>query len=113
MLLSNDFIQSIGKNLISLKLPFRYGYAGSYARGTAKSNSDLDVVIDNAENISLDEYMSIYNLLKATKIKFDIINLKSLEREDQSFDKEMISMGLGINHQSAYKNISREVIWFA
>lgn len=111
-MLSKSDITRIGKDLMALGLPYRFGYAGSYAQDEATDSSDLDIVISGALEIAIDDYMSIYNLLKEIGLKFDIVNLDALAIADEDLDAELISWGLGVNSESAYKTIKKDVIWF-
>ena len=112
-MLSKEDIIKIGEKCKKLNTGYTFGYAGSYARGTATESSDIDLVISGAKNISLEDYMKIYNMLSEySSIPFDIVNLDSLQEEDKQLDNELISMGLPANDESAYKNIIKEAIWF-
>lgn len=112
-MISINTINIIGDKLNKLNTPYKFGYAGSYAKGNANEHSDLDIVVSGAKDISLEEYMIVYNLLSSEmNIEFDIINLDSLMMEDIQMDSDLISLGLSKNEHSAYKNISREVVWF-
>lgn len=112
-MLSKEEILKIGEECKKLGLGYSFGYAGSYARGTASDSSDIDLVISGAKDISLEEYMRVYNTVKrCCNIPFDIVNLDSLKEEDKQLDEELLSMGLPVNKDSAYKNIISEVVWF-
>lgn len=98
--------------LFGLGLNVRLGYAGSYARGKAKINSDLDIVVEGKRTLSSDEYFAIYNKLKQLlKIKFDIVDLVALEEDDAKMDDMLLNMGLEANESSAYKTMKKEAIW--
>lgn len=105
-------LKEIFNFLSTLNIQDRYGIAGSYARGTAKSNSDIDIIIDTDYFDLLDMEL----IKQAVKSKFnkesDIICLKLLYLEDCRLDNLALSIGVGINEDSAYKSIEREVIWF-
>lgn len=45
-------IQNVFEALFGLGLNVRLGYAGSYARGKAKLNSDLDIVVEGKRALS-------------------------------------------------------------
>lgn len=53
-MLSQKNIYNILDNLNHLQLNYRYGYAGSYARGNAKESSDLDIIVEGKEAIWLE-----------------------------------------------------------
>lgn len=105
-------IQSVFEVLFGLGLNFRFGYAGSYARGKAKASSDLDIVVEGNRTLSGDEYLTIYNRLKQLlRIKFDIVDLVALKEDDIEMDNMLIAMGLEANESSAYKTMKKEAIW--
>lgn len=91
---------------------YKFGIAGSFARGNEKKDSDVDVVISGTYMLSADEYNKITSYLKKELQKeFDLLNLEALEKEDEELDSMLLDMGLGINDRSTFKNIIREVIW--
>jgi len=105
-------IQNVFEALFGLGLNVRLGYAGSYARGKAKVNSDLDIVVEGKRALSGDEYLAIYNKLRhLLKIKFDIVDLIALKEDDIEMDNMLIDMGLEANESSAYKTMKKEAIW--
>jgi len=105
-------IQRVFEALLSMGLGFRFGYAGSYAKGIAKKNSDLDVVVEGTRTLTGDEYFTIYNKLKQLlQIRFDIVDLTALKEEDKEMDQMLLDMGLSINEDSAYKTMMREAVW--
>ena len=111
-MLSFDEIQNVFDSLKKLKLDYRFGYAGSYARGQAKETSDLDVLVEGTDILSSDAYFMIYNTLKKLlTIKFDIVDLKALEQDDYMMDKKLLEIGLAANDSSAYKTMKEEAIW--
>ena len=85
----------------------KVGVAGSYARGTQKRLSDIDVVLDgDSTRIEIAEYIEgMFN------IPVDIIWKDLLREEDEELDALALSLGLEINDESAYKTIMRDVIW--
>lgn len=97
--------------LDSLKFRTTLGVAGSYARGSAKTRSDIDIVSDS-DMLTLEELEFIS---KAVKNRFnkncDIIQLPLLKKEDEELDAYAASRGLGHNDHSVYKNIVKEVVW--
>ena len=105
-------IQYVFDALLELGLNFRFGYAGSYAKGVAKKDSDLDIVVEGSRELSGDEYFKIYNKLRELlHIKFDIVDLLALKKDDSEMDQMLLDMGLAINDSSAYKTMKREAIW--
>lgn len=111
-MLNFDDIKNVFNALQELKLGYRFGYAGSYARGQAKKNSDLDILVEGVDTLSNDAYFMIYETLKKVlTIKFDIIDLKALEQDDYIMDKKLLEIGLKVNDCSAYKTIKQEAIW--
>lgn len=111
-MLNFDDIKKVFDALQALKLGYRFGYAGSYARGQAKKNSDLDILVEGVDILSNDAYFMIYETLKKVlTIKFDIIDLKALEKDDYIMDKKLLEIGLEVNDCSAYKTMKQEAIW--
>lgn len=85
----------------------KVGVAGSYARGTQKRLSDIDVVLDgDSTRIEIAEYIE-----GLFSIPVDIIWLDLLKEDDEELDTLSLSLGLEINDRSAYKTITKEVIW--
>ena len=85
----------------------KVGVAGSYARGTQKRLSDIDVVLDgDSTRIEIAEYIEgMFN------IPVDIIWKDLLREDDEELDALALRLGLEINDESAYKTIMRDVIW--
>ncbi len=105
-------IRKVFDSLKALRLGYRFGYAGSYATGQAKENSDLDVVVEGQETISSEAYFLIYHTLKKVlNIKFDIVDLTALKEDDQIMDKKLLEIGLEVNDSSAYKTMIKEAVW--
>jgi predicted nucleotidyltransferase len=50
---------------------------GSYARGTAKQGSDIDIAIDVGKRLNLHEHQFLFNLLDAlpTPQKIDLVDM--------------------------------------
>ena len=63
-MLSSKEIAHVFDVLGELGLGYRFGYAGSYARGQADENSDLDIVVTGEHEISGEDYFILYNTLK-------------------------------------------------
>ena len=111
-MLSMKEINSIFDALLKLKLGYRLGYAGSYARGQANEKSDLDIVVDGKRELPGDDYFKLYDeLKKVAKIKFDIVDFAALKEDDDKMDKMLLDMGLAVNDSSAYNTIERETVW--
>ncbi len=87
---------------------YRFGLAGSYAKGTAQPDSDIDIVVStsNLSPVQIDSIKSSFN-----DADVDVLQLDLLREEDESLDRFAIQMGLPINNNSVYKTVSREVIW--
>lgn len=101
-----------GLNKISTEVKYKFGVAGSFARGDQTNKSDVDVIISGGYMLSVDDYNRIVKYLSENlEAKFDVLNLEALEEEDKELDSMLTDMGLEINDRSAYKNIKREVIW--
>lgn len=104
-------IDEIFDVLSSLELKNRFGIAGSFARGTAKKSSDIDIVIDtDCLDIMVMEQIKITLKSKFNR-KSDVLCLDLLRQEDEKLDNLSCSLGLGKNEYSAYKTILRDVIW--
>ena len=86
----------------------RMGIAGSVARGTATSNSDIDIVVDT-DCLSLPTTNRIKSAFNGRDV--DVLCLGLLKEDDVQLDALLKGMGLPINDDSVYKTISREVIW--
>ena len=86
---------------------YRFGIAGSVARGESTKNSDIDVVVDS-------DGMPI-NLIERVKGFFtqdvDVLFLQLLKDEDNELDSFLKEQGLPVNESSVYKTVKREVIW--
>ena len=111
-MLNNTEIRRVFDCLNKLKLGYHFGYAGSYARGQASENSDLDILVKGQDILSSNAYFTIYHtLIKVLLINFDIVDLTALEQDDLIMDKKLLEMGLNINAESAYKTMKNDVIW--
>ena len=83
-MLSSKEINHVFNVLGKLGLDYRFGYAGSYARGQAEENSDLDIVVVGGHSMSGDDYMKLYHVLKQLlTVKFDIVDLAALKEDDE------------------------------
>lgn len=106
MLELNDILKKLTE-LEGLLGGIKLGVAGSYAKGTATEDSDVDVVADY-DMLDFDQI----DLIKDSFDKdVDVVQLPLLKEEDERLDKLALSLDLPINDESAYKNIVKEVIW--
>ena len=63
----------------------RIGIFGSYARGKARKNSDLDILVKLSEPIGLFEFVALkYYLEDITSIKSDVVTVDSVRPEFRS-----------------------------
>ena len=104
-------VEMILNSLSVLNLKYKFGVAGSYARGTAKKKSDIDIVVDTDILDLVDIELIKKTLLKNFGKKSDVICLKLLEKEDKELDELAISVGLTPNDESAFKSIIKQIIW--
>ena len=111
-MLSSKEIDHVFEVLGKLGLDYQFGYAGSYARGQAEENSDLDIIVSGSYSMSGDDYLKLYHVLKELlTVKFDFVDLTALKEDDEKMDKMLLHMGLTVNDRSAYKTIRKEMIW--
>lgn len=105
----NDIIKIVHEiKKIDILSKYKYGLAGSFARGDATKDSDIDIVV-NSDGLSID----ILNIIKGFfhDVEADILCLGLLKKEDEELDKFLTNMGLPINDESIYKTVRNEVIW--
>lgn len=96
--------------LLALEMPaYRFGIAGSIARGTQSKNSDIDIIVDT-DSMPLVDIEFIKNYFNSNRA-VDVLLLGLLQKEDEELDSFAISMGLPINDESVYKTVIEEVIW--
>ena len=100
-----SYMESLAKELPK----YRFGLAGSIARGTQKKNSDIDIVVDT-DSIPIEDIEFIKNYFSLGR-DVDVLILGLLKKEDEELDSFALSMGLPINNESVYKTIVRDVIW--
>lgn len=102
----NDII-SILKTVYTKYDNIRLGIAGSYANGTQRDNSDIDVVIDgDSMRVEIMEYIK-----GLFEVAVDVLWLDLMKKEDDELDRFAIDNGLPINQYSAYKTVMQEVKW--
>ena len=87
-------IEEIKRRVIPIaekyKIPAIYLF-GSYARGTASSNSDIDLLVDTTGTVqkSLLSLGALYNdLEEALEKRIDLITVSSLQQESQMPSQE-------------------------
>lgn len=87
---------------------YKFGLAGSFARGDSDDLSDLDIVVNSDEMT-----MPLMNLIKShfTNQTVDVLCLGLLKKEDEELDSFLLENGLPANNESVYKIINKEVIW--
>lgn len=85
----------------------RLGIAGSYVNGTAKSSSDIDIVIEgDSMRVDIMEYIkSLFD------IAVDVLWVDLMKKEDDELDSFALENGLPVNKYSAYKTVMQEVRW--
>jgi predicted nucleotidyltransferase len=66
---------------------------GSYARGTAKQGSDIDIAIDTGRRLNLHEWQFLWNLLDAlpTVQKIDLVDM---HRIPEAMQKSILKDGV-------------------
>lgn len=85
----------------------RLGIAGSFANGTQKPGSDIDVVIDgDSMRIDIMEYIK-----SQFQYEVDVLWLELIKQEDEEMDKFALENDLPINKFSVYKTVMQEVLW--
>ena len=90
-------VKEIGERVVPVLKEYNISYCylfGSYARGEAKENSDVDLLIDTS--ISGFEFMNIIESLRvALHKKVDLVRLDDL-RNDNPIIKEILKEGIRI-----------------
>lgn len=85
----------------------RLGIAGSFANGTQKPGSDIDVVIDgDSMRVDIMEYIK-----SQFQIEVDVLWVELMKQEDEEMDKFALENDLPINKFSVYKTVMQEVLW--
>ena len=95
MILTKDHIQKIVADYFKNKPVKKVWLFGSYARGEADSNSDVDVVVDVDYNLEIGiEYFSWYqDLEEAFDKKVDVVSKKYINKRLRPFiEKDMVLM---------------------
>lgn len=97
---------------------FRIGVAGSYAMGTNKKGSSIDLVLklkdgcDESKIGSLSVIESIHSALKSDySNKLQVIWLDLLEKDEEKLLNFLRTEGIELNPESAYTNIVDKVVW--
>lgn len=85
----------------------RLGVAGSYSRGDAEQDSDVDIVIEG-DSMRVDIMEYIKNIFNGNA---DVLWMDLLKQEDEKLDKLFMENDLPLNQNSVYKNVLREVKW--
>lgn len=102
----NDII-SVLKTVYMKYDNIRLGIAGSYANGTQRENSDIDVVIDgDSMRVEIMEYIK-----GLFEVAVDVLWLDLMKKEDDELDKFALENGLPVNQYSSYKTVIQEVKW--
>ena len=85
----------------------RLGIAGSFANGTQKPGSDIDVVIDgDSMRVDIMEYIK-----SQFQYEVDVLWVELMKQEDEEMDKFALENDLPINQFSVYKTVMQEVLW--
>lgn len=85
----------------------RLGIAGSFANGTQKPDSDIDIVIDgDSMRVDIMEYIK-----SQFQTEVDVLWVELMKREDEEMDKFALENDLPINKFSVYKTVMQEVLW--
>ena len=85
----------------------RLGIAGSFANGTQKPDSDIDIVIDgDSMRVDIMEYIK-----SQFQTEVDVLWVELMNREDEEMDKFALENDLPINKFSVYKTVMQEVLW--
>ncbi len=106
-MLNHSEIIGILKNVYEKYDNIKLGLAGSYVNNTAKSDSDIDVVIDG-DSMRMDIAEYIKGLFS---VPVDVLWLDLLKEDDEELDKFALSIGIPRNEYSVYKTIIKEVEW--
>lgn len=102
----NDIISTLRK-VYDKYSGIRLGIAGSFANGTQKPGSDIDVVIDgDSMRVDIMEYIK-----SQFQYEVDVLWVELMKQEDEEMDKFALENDLPINKFSVYKTVMQEVLW--
>ena len=104
----SDILKTISRIKHDKLHNLRMGLAGSYARGDNKASSDIDIIVDT-DLMPIADMEYIKSKFDGTDV--DVLLLGLLKQEDEEMDSFFKEMGLPINNESVYKNVSKEVVW--
>ena len=105
--MSLDDIMSTLRKVYDKYSGIRLGIAGSFANGTQKPVSDIDVVIDgDSMRIDIMEYIK-----SQFQYEVDVLWVELMKQEDEEMDKFALENDLPINKFSVYKTVMQEVLW--
>lgn len=102
----NDIMSTLRK-VYDKYSDIRLGIAGSFANGTQKPGSDIDVVIDgDSMRVDIMEYIK-----SQFQYEVDVLWVELMKQEDEEMDKFALENDLPINKFSVYKTVMQEVLW--
>ena len=102
-----DDIMSTLRKVYDKYSGIRLGIAGSFANGTQKPGSDIDVVIDgDSMRVDIMEYIK-----SQFQYEVDVLWVELMKQEDEEMDKFALENDLPINKFSVYKTVMQEVLW--
>lgn len=102
-----DDIMSTLRKVYDKYSEIRLGIVGSFANGTQKPGSDIDIIIDgDSMRVDIMEYIKSQFQYEA-----DVLWLELLKQEDEEMDKFALENDLPINKFSVYKTVMQEVLW--
>jgi predicted nucleotidyltransferase len=92
----------------------RIGLTDSFARGTNKKSSDIDILISyetkNNNDLEIYEYILGY-MSTNSDYRIDILHLESIMQADAELNTFAISIGLPAIEGNTYEDLLKEVIW--
>ena len=102
-----DDIMSTLRKVYDKYSGIRLGVAGSFANGTQKPDSDIDIVIaGDSMRVDIMEYIK-----SQFQYEVDVLWLELMKQEDEEMDKLAVENNLPINKFSVYKTVMQEVLW--